>query len=212
MTEPSVQEYHDKADVSARRIAKVYAAALLDTAQKQGQAETVLAELDSLRARCLRRASRNWKSSYRAPPSAAMPAAPHCKGYSAAGPAPFSSTSCRSSMTTSVSFCSGRSWRLATAMYDERHRRLRVLVSSAVPLPDDIRQRIENGVRNFFHLEPVLIPLLDPGLLGGLKVRIGDGLYDASVRTQTRQSSQSTDLARSSHEIQSGRDRFSSAE
>ena len=48
MTEPSPKEYHDKADVSARRIAKVYAAALLNTAEKLGQAEAVLAELDSL--------------------------------------------------------------------------------------------------------------------------------------------------------------------
>ena len=48
MTEPSPKEYHDKADVSARRIAKVYAEALLSAAEKQGQAEQVLAELDSL--------------------------------------------------------------------------------------------------------------------------------------------------------------------
>jgi F-type H+-transporting ATPase subunit delta len=99
----------------------------------------------------------------------------------------------------------------ATAMYDERHRRLRVLVSSAVPLPDDIRQRIENGVRNFFHLEPVLIPLLDPGLLGGLKVRIGDVQYDASVRSRL-DNLRDQFLARSSHEIQSRRDYFCTGE
>jgi F0F1-type ATP synthase delta subunit len=48
MTEPSPKEYHDRADVSARRIAKVYATALLDSAQKEGQAEAVVAELESL--------------------------------------------------------------------------------------------------------------------------------------------------------------------
>ena len=48
MTEPSPKEHADKADVSARRIAKVYAAALLDAAEKQGEAEEVLPELESL--------------------------------------------------------------------------------------------------------------------------------------------------------------------
>ena len=45
MAEPSPKEYHDKADVSARRIAKVYAAALLDTAQRHDQAETLRQEI-----------------------------------------------------------------------------------------------------------------------------------------------------------------------
>src|SRR4051794_10252620 len=36
------------ADVSVQRLAKVYAAALLDAAQKSGQADTVLEEYDSL--------------------------------------------------------------------------------------------------------------------------------------------------------------------
>src|SRR3954470_17878290 len=48
MTEPTPKEYHDRADVSARRVAKVYAAALVKTAEQRGEAEGVLAELDSL--------------------------------------------------------------------------------------------------------------------------------------------------------------------
>ena len=47
-TDPNLKEYHDRADVSARRIAKVYAETLLNSAQKQGQEEAVLEELNSL--------------------------------------------------------------------------------------------------------------------------------------------------------------------
>ena len=93
---------------------------------------------------------------------------------------------------------------------DERNRRLQVTVSTAVPLTDDFRDRVANGVRGFFHLEPVLIEQVDPDLLGGMKVRIGDVVYDSTVRNRIDTLKHQL-LARSSHEIQSGRDRFSSA-
>jgi F-type H+-transporting ATPase subunit delta len=55
--------------------------------------------------------------------------------------------------------------------------------------------------------EPDLIETVDPDLLGGLVVQVGDLLYDASVRTQLDHiRNQLTE--RSSHEIQAGRDRF----
>lgn len=210
MTEPSAQEYHDKADVSARRIAKVYAAALLDTAQKQGQAETVLAELDSL-----------VRDVFEREPQLEVLLSSAAIGRHARRASLQRIFGGRASATF-VSFVQvlNDHERLillrpilaaATAMYDERHRRLRVLVSSAVPLPDDIRQRLETDVRAYFHLEPVLIPQLDPALLGGLKVRIGDVQYDASVRNRL-DSLRDQILARSSHEIQSRRDRFSTGE
>jgi F-type H+-transporting ATPase subunit delta len=99
----------------------------------------------------------------------------------------------------------------AIELNDVRQQRLRMFVFSAVPLPDDIRQRLENGVRTFFHLEPVLVPQIDTALLGGLKVRIGDIQYDASVRNKL-DNLRDRILARSSHEIQSRRDRFSTGE
>ena len=210
MTEPSLQEYHDKADVSARRIAKVYAAALLNSAEKDGQAETVLAELDSLVRDVFERELQLevLLSSAAIGRHARRASLQKIFGGRAS--------------TTFISFMQvlNDHERLgllrpilaaASAMYDERHRRLRVLVSSAVPLPDDIRQRIENGVRTFFHLEPVLIPLLDPALLGGLKVRIGDMQFDGTVRNRL-DNLRDQILARSSHEIQSRRDRFSTGE
>jgi F-type H+-transporting ATPase subunit delta len=48
---------------------------------------------------------------------------------------------------------------------------------------------------------------VDPSLLGGLVVRTGDYVYDASVRTRLETIRKQL-IERSSHEIQTGRDRF----
>jgi len=94
---------------------------------------------------------------------------------------------------------------------DERARRLRVHVYSAVPLTDDYQNRIQTTVKDRFKLDPVLVLHVDPALLGGLKLRIGDTVFDATIRTKI-DNLRNLLIARSSHEIQSRRDRFSSAE
>lgn len=96
-------------------------------------------------------------------------------------------------------------------LHDERARRLRVHLYSAVPISDEVKARIQAAVHERFQLEPVLVHHVDPALLGGLKVRIGDRVFDGTVRTRI-ENLRNQLIARSSHEIQSGRDRFSSAE
>jgi F-type H+-transporting ATPase subunit delta len=93
---------------------------------------------------------------------------------------------------------------------DQREGRLRVQVRSAVPLPDDQRERLLQQLRETFHQEPLLETHVDGDLLGGMVVRVGDWLYDHSVRAQL-EAIRDQIIARSSYEIQSGRDRFSSA-
>jgi F-type H+-transporting ATPase subunit delta len=78
-------------------------------------------------------------------------------------------------------------------------------------LQQEFQDRIKNGVRTIFKLEPILVMHVDPSLLGGLKIRIGDKVYDGTVRTKI-DNLRNQLIARSSHEIQSRRDRFSSAE
>ena len=96
-----------------------------------------------------------------------------------------------------------------SVMVEERSNRVRVLVRSAVPLQDDQRERLIGQLRQMTRKEPVLTARIEPDLLGGLVVQVGDWRYDASVQHQL-------DLIRnqliesSSHEIQAGRDRFSS--
>lgn len=210
MIEPSPKEYHDKADVSARRIAKVYAEGLLNAAEKKGEADAVLAELDSL-----------VRDVFEKEPRLEILLSSAAVGRHARHEA-LDKVFAGRATTTFANFLHvlNDHERLnllrpiltaATELYDKRHRRMRVYVDTAVPMPDDIHQRLEAGLREHFHLEPVFIRRVDPALLGGFKIRIGDMQFDATVLNRLGLLRDQI-LARSSHEIQSRRDRFSTGE
>jgi F-type H+-transporting ATPase subunit delta len=95
----------------------------------------------------------------------------------------------------------------ASDLNDQRKGRKRVLVRSAVPLADDQRERLKAEVRDSFHCEPVLQMKVDPDLLGGLVVQVGDWVFDGSVRSQV-ETIRNQLVERSSYEIQSERNRF----
>jgi F-type H+-transporting ATPase subunit delta len=195
-------------DISTQRIARVYAEALLRAADKRGQAEEVLEELESL-------------------VQDVFTASPELENL-------FSSASigrtAREELIRKV--FTGRASELVLNLLlvlndhdrlselraivaacrelrDQRAGRLQVQVRSAVPLRDDQRQRLLEQLRETFHKEPVLQTQVDPELLGGMVVRVGDWLYDQSVRTQLDNLRHQI-IERSSYEIQSRRDRFSS--
>ena len=75
---------------------------------------------------------------------------------------------------------------------------------------NEFQARLRVELQKKFQHEPVLILHVDPTILGGLKVRVGDTVYDSTVRTRLNNLRNQL-IARSSHEIQSRRDRFSSA-
>ncbi len=93
-------------------------------------------------------------------------------------------------------------------LYDERGGRMRVNVTSAVPLTDEQQDRLRHQLREQFRREPILHTRVDPDLLGGLVVQVGDWVWDASARTQLAEIRDQI-IERSTHAIQSGRNRFS---
>ena len=86
---------------------------------------------------------------------------------------------------------------------DRRNKRARVAVRTAVALADDQRQRLADELRADLGQEPILDVTVDPSLLGGLVVQVGDRVYDSSVRTQL-DSIRNQLLAGSSHALQRG--------
>lgn len=94
-------------------------------------------------------------------------------------------------------------------LFNEKAGRVPVKVRSAVPLTSDQSQRLQQEIKKAFQKDPILEAAVDAELLGGMVVQVGDWLYDASVRTQL-EVLRGQIFERSSHEIQSGRDRFSS--
>jgi F-type H+-transporting ATPase subunit delta len=94
-------------------------------------------------------------------------------------------------------------------LIDEKHKRVRVHVISAVPLDDGQRDKLRTRIRNVFEQDPVLVEDVDPELIGGVVIRVGDWQFDGSLKNQINRLKNQM-LERSSHEIQGGRDRFSS--
>jgi F-type H+-transporting ATPase subunit delta len=83
--------------------------------------------------------------------------------------------------------------------------RVPVLIKSAVPLSSDQLQAVEAMLTQKLNITPRTETEVDPELLGGLWIRVGDMVYDRTVRWNLNQLRENI-LARSSHEIQSGRD------
>lgn len=84
-----------------------------------------------------------------------------------------------------------------------RRGRIEVQVASAVDLSEAHREQLRQAIRRRTGHEPVLEVTVDPSLLGGLVVRIGDQKIDASVATQLENLSR-TLLTRASREVGSG--------
>ncbi len=69
-------------------------------------------------------------------------------------------------------------------LLDQRAGRVRVQVRSAVPLGDAEREQLRSTLAASLHKEPVLSVRVDPDLIGGLVVQVGDKVFDSSVRSR----------------------------
>lgn len=98
----------------------------------------------------------------------------------------------------------------AHRLYDELRGRVAVQVATAAPLEDGLAGRLVERLREMTGGEPQLSQTVDPDLIGGVVLRIGDTLYDGSVAARLKQL-RAQMIQRSVHEIQSRRDRFRSA-
>ncbi len=76
--------------------------------------------------------------------------------------------------------------RQGRTLRDRRLNRRAVLVQSAVELDDVQRHQLIERLRTQLGAEPVVRYEVDPTLLGGLVVRLGDQVYDASLRAQLK--------------------------
>ena len=93
----------------------------------------------------------------------------------------------------------------------EAERRLgqrRVQVTSAAELSAETLETIRNTLASALSIQPIMETRVDPSLLGGLTIRVGDTVYDGSLQTQVKQLRVRL-RERCLNEIQRGRDRFS---
>jgi F-type H+-transporting ATPase subunit delta len=97
------------------------------------------------------------------------------------------------------------------ALCDSHSGKIKVQVSTPAPLTPPERDSLVDRLRTLLKQEPSLDESVEPALIGGMTIKVGDYVYDASVRTRLQEIRKQL-IARSSYEIQSGRDRFSTAD
>jgi F-type H+-transporting ATPase subunit delta len=99
----------------------------------------------------------------------------------------------------------------ARKIVDKVRGRFRVHVSTAAELDGQLQQQLTETLRGMLGGQPVLEVNTRPELIGGIVLRVGDTVYDGSIATRLARIKEQM-IDRSVHEIQSGRDRFGSAE
>ncbi len=67
-------------------------------------------------------------------------------------------------------------------LLDQRLGRVRARTTTAVPLPDDLREQLRQALARALDAQVELSTDVDPEILGGLVVRVDGKVYDASVR------------------------------
>ena len=99
----------------------------------------------------------------------------------------------------------------AAKIVDKRRNRIPVTITTAVPLDEQSFGSLSEKLRVVVGGEPIIKSVVDPETIGGLVVRVGDTIYDASLLTQLKNVRQQM-IDRSAHEIQSRRDSFRNPE
>jgi F-type H+-transporting ATPase subunit delta len=75
----------------------------------------------------------------------------------------------------------------AVRQFDELSGRVRGTITTALEIDEQVRQRVEGQLATKFGKTIQLASRVDPSIIGGIVVRIGDTVYDASVRNRLNQ-------------------------
>ena len=195
-------------DVGAERIADVYAAALLGATENAGQTETVLEELDALIDQAFKE---------------------HFPKLEAILASPLVSHREKSEIIDHILAGRVSGLFLDFLKVVARHGRIDLVRPIRRQAPAAIRPAARAGARaasprprrwttprparlsgklhELLGGEAMLERVVDPGLIGGAVLRVGDMVYDGSIANQLHTIRQQM-IDRSVHEIQSRRDRF----
>lgn len=194
-------------DPSVQSVARVYAVSLLDAAAKTGQVEAVLEEFGSFLKDVL-----HTQPEFRTLLCGPMLSEEARLGLIDRVIVPRSSELLantlkvlarhdRLSLVDAVH-------RVAVQEHERRSGQVRVQVTTATPLSTEALEALRQRLAQTMSASPIVETAVDPQLLGGLLIRVGDTVYDGTVRNRLRQLRGKL-RERCLNEVQRGRDRFS---
>ncbi len=94
-------------------------------------------------------------------------------------------------------------------MHDEMSNRIQATMITAIPVNDGLRQQVAEQMSQVLGKQVTMATQVDPTIIGGLVVRIGDTVYDGSVTNQLNQI-RTTAIGRANQQIRQALDRFAS--
>jgi F-type H+-transporting ATPase subunit delta len=193
-------------DIDAQQVGALYAKALLAATEAAGQTEGVLAEFDSLVADVLDRQPKfeSVLASGVIPAEEVVGVVDKAFGGRAS---PLFLNFLRVLAGRGRLGSLRAAHKAAHELYNKLRGRVPVRVTTATELRETLAQEIAQQVRSRLGAEPVLERRVDPRLIAGVMLQIGDTVYDGSVVTQFERLRVQM-LDRSVHEIQSRRERF----
>ena len=197
-------------DSSQQYLGTVYAKALLAATETAGNTDLVLSEFDSLLDDVLSKL-----------PSLeallASPRVPHNEKVQMLDRAFAGKMSQQLLIFLKVVSGHGRLDCLATInrsahrQYNALRGRVELEIRSAEPLSGEMLLQVSNRLRQSLQSEIDISLTVQPELIGGIVVRVGDTVYDGSVADQLRRL-RTNALEKTSQEIRSSLDRFTSAD
>jgi F-type H+-transporting ATPase subunit delta len=189
------------------QVARRYALALVDAAQRQGAVDSVLEELGEIQRDVLKAFPR----------FAAVFASPRVSPPKKDKMLVDVFGSRASSLVLRFLRVLNRHERLelfdrvvreARSIWDLRNKRIPVTVRSAIPLGETQLSALRGRLAHLTGSTPILQVSIDPDLIGGLVVQFGDQRYDLSVKSSLATLRRRL-IEGKTHEIQSRRDQFS---
>jgi len=97
--------------------------------------------------------------------------------------------------------------RLAKKLFATQRGLIDVEVRVATAIGDDLRGEIENRMQQLLGAQPVLSVKVDPSLIAGMVIRVGDRVYDGSVKNQLERT-RAKMIDRATEQIETRPDRF----
>lgn len=197
-------------DATQQHLGKVYAQALLGAAEKAGNVESVLAEFQSLVEDVLQKLPH--LDAVLQSPRIGHEEKVRLLDTAFQGRMSKELLNFLKVVTRHDRFAALRAMnRAAQTLYGERMGRVEVLVRTAEPLSPELYASIGDRLRQSLGREPVLRVEVDPELIGGVVVRVGDTVYDGSVARQLVRLREET-AAKIAREIRHAGERFAVAD